>query len=89
VKSRRSFIDSKREVFLGGFVHRFVCSFDHFGLLKLSLFEPLAFLLRQFLVSAGQGELLAFDARFLLGLLWFGSLRNAGERRSGRVWSSD
>jgi len=24
VKSRRSFIDSKREVFLGGFVHRFV-----------------------------------------------------------------
>ena len=72
VKSRRSFIDSKREVFLGGFVHRFVCSFDHFSLLKLSLFEPLAFLLRQFLVSASHGELLAFDARFLLGLLWFG-----------------
>ena len=38
----------------------------------LFLFEPLAFLLGQFLVSAGQGELLAFDARFLLGLLWFG-----------------
>ena len=69
MKSRRSFIDSKREVFLGGFVRFVFVSFDHFGLLKLSLFEPLAFLLRQFLVSAGQGELLAFDARFLLGLL--------------------
>jgi len=69
VKSRRSFIDSKREVFLGGFVRFVFVSFDHFGLLKLSLFEPLAFLLRQFLVSAGHGELLAFDARFLLGLL--------------------
>ena len=71
VKSRRSFIDSKREVFLGGFIRSCVRR-DHFGLLKLSLFEPLAFLLRQFLVSASQGELLAFDARFLLGLLWFG-----------------
>jgi hypothetical protein len=33
------------------------------------LFEPLAFLLRQFLVSAGQGELLPGEAVLLLGLL--------------------
>ena len=69
---------------MGSFVS-WIVRCDHFGLLKLSLFEPLAFLLRQFLVSAGQGELLAFDARFLLGLLWFGC---RGTRvRDGRVGS--
>ena len=35
----------------------------------LFLFEPLAFLLGQFLVSAGQGELLPGEALLLLGLL--------------------
>ena len=35
----------------------------------LFLFEPLAFLLGQFLVSAGQGELLPGEAILLLGLL--------------------
>jgi hypothetical protein len=35
----------------------------------LFLFEPLAFLLGQFLVSAGQGELLPGEAVLLLGLL--------------------
>ena len=40
-----------------------------FSLLEFSLLEPLAFLLRQLLVAAGEGELLACEALLFLGLL--------------------
>ena len=65
------------------------CDGATFSLLEFSLLEPLAFLLRQLLVAAGEGELLACEALLFLGLLscrrrWGGVGRGQWIARRGK-----